>query len=458
MQRECSLLSTSFYLEFITQSDTSFDLADVEVVLSDLLRSDAVPLEDNQTQADKLRQEIRDFHSKSARNFVFKDGILVDCLKNGGWVLLDGVEQAPQEVERLMSLLEEQPRLTVYEDKEPLFFFDDPNNPPPTIPEGFDTSPIHQDFPIFITCSEASQLSFALRSRCFCIQMSEPVDEAELLKIYSSAFVSHSPTSTPSGLLAPISVNLSIKARDLRQAGQPLRFANDFFSLPRLARVARGMGKVGIQPARLSTLLSMALTQCFSTKDDRDDVTTCAKALCDPQTDSSQSAETQNLQLLRKLCGQLEMAIVSRTEASTSPEHRIRQDFIDKHHCPSPEARKLCLLTELSRLLDCQQFTSTDTLNKANSSPSFDELVKELESELSKQLANLYVDDLLHASSILDQLYGVVKHLLPITTTEGLAVVSESVEMYSPGLKEEGIPTFCLNTSRPEHVALIHTG
>lgn len=43
-------------------------------------------------------------------------------MRSGGWILLDGVESAPHEVERLMSLLEEQPTLAIYEGVKPLIF------------------------------------------------------------------------------------------------------------------------------------------------------------------------------------------------------------------------------------------------------------------------------------------------------------------------------------------------
>ncbi|KAA6394275.1 MAG: putative Midasin, partial [Streblomastix strix] len=72
--------------------------------------------------AKQLYDKIISFQQRSARNFVFKEGILLRMMRQGGWVLLDGVESAPHEVERLMSLLEEEPTLAIYEGVRPLIF------------------------------------------------------------------------------------------------------------------------------------------------------------------------------------------------------------------------------------------------------------------------------------------------------------------------------------------------
>lgn len=43
-------------------------------------------------------------------------------MKKGEWILFDGAENAPHILERLMSLLEEKPTLSVYEGERPMFF------------------------------------------------------------------------------------------------------------------------------------------------------------------------------------------------------------------------------------------------------------------------------------------------------------------------------------------------
>jgi hypothetical protein len=47
-------------------------------------------------------------------------------MRNIGWILLDGVEAAPDEVERVVSRLEENPILSIYESV-PLLFFHSQN-------------------------------------------------------------------------------------------------------------------------------------------------------------------------------------------------------------------------------------------------------------------------------------------------------------------------------------------
>jgi hypothetical protein len=63
--------------------------------------------------ANKLLKGLCEFMERSIRNFVFKEGTLLRMMREGGWVLLDGVDAAPHEVERLMSLLEEEPSLAM---------------------------------------------------------------------------------------------------------------------------------------------------------------------------------------------------------------------------------------------------------------------------------------------------------------------------------------------------------
>jgi midasin (ATPase involved in ribosome maturation) len=70
-----------------------------------------------------LGQKINAFVSQGAQNFVFKEAPLLKMIRQGGWVLLDSVDSAPHEVEQLMSLLEENPTLSVYDGVHPLHFY-----------------------------------------------------------------------------------------------------------------------------------------------------------------------------------------------------------------------------------------------------------------------------------------------------------------------------------------------
>jgi hypothetical protein len=92
-------------------------------------------------------------------------------MRQGGWILLDGVEAAPHEVERLMSLLEENPTLSIYESVKPLYFHAKKYNDNTISNSNNDIEiedvEISPNFQIFITCSEPGLLSPAVRSRCF---------------------------------------------------------------------------------------------------------------------------------------------------------------------------------------------------------------------------------------------------------------------------------------------------
>ena len=49
-------------------------------------------------------------------NFGFNLSILLKAMEEGEWILLDDINFAPSEIERLTSLLEEESTLTIYED------------------------------------------------------------------------------------------------------------------------------------------------------------------------------------------------------------------------------------------------------------------------------------------------------------------------------------------------------
>jgi midasin len=85
-------------------------------------------------------------------SFVFIDSEFVTAIKMGYWVLLDNVNSAPPEViERINSLLEEEPTLNIYEyhDGEELIR---------------EKNTIHQDFRIFCTSNSQRELANKLSS------------------------------------------------------------------------------------------------------------------------------------------------------------------------------------------------------------------------------------------------------------------------------------------------------
>ena len=108
-------------------------------------------------------------------NFGFNFSILINAMKNGDWILLDDINFAPQEIERLMSLLEEEPTLTIHE-----------NEPTLTYKRNNDKKEeeIHKNFRIILTSSNENNISTALKSRCFHVKMksyNNPEDYAIIL-------------------------------------------------------------------------------------------------------------------------------------------------------------------------------------------------------------------------------------------------------------------------------------
>ena len=112
---------------------------------------------------------LRDFPTKTCTSFELKKTILIDAIEKGEWVLIDDVHFAPHEIERLMSLLEENPTLTIYEN---------------TIHEFYSRENINEKFRLFIITSDDSIISSAIKSRCLCVRLqsfNKPQHYAELI-------------------------------------------------------------------------------------------------------------------------------------------------------------------------------------------------------------------------------------------------------------------------------------
>ena len=69
-----------------------------------------------------LKEELDKLKFFENIDFDFIYSILINAMKNGEWVLLDDIHFAKAEIERLMSLLEEEPTLTIYEDKKNVIY------------------------------------------------------------------------------------------------------------------------------------------------------------------------------------------------------------------------------------------------------------------------------------------------------------------------------------------------
>ncbi|KAA6398497.1 MAG: putative midasin nuclear AAA ATPase [Streblomastix strix] len=235
-----------------------------------------IGIEKLESDIKQLIEKIINFQKQSARNFVFKEGILLRMMRSGGWILLDGVESAPHEVERLMSLLEEQPTLAIYEGVKPLIF-----HAPGVTRDGTFSAQIQLDekeesktaekenieiaegFQIFITCSDLTKLSPALRSRCFCLQL-ESAKKADQLKELTSCVFDQSETaqyySNPfSHILADIFFDIRTKIETRK-----LLFSKDTFSPHRIVNSAFGIGSEQITAQNLASSIIMSFVRCFS--------------------------------------------------------------------------------------------------------------------------------------------------------------------------------------------------
>ena len=117
-------------------------------------------------------------------DFDFIYSILINAMKNGEWVLLDDIHFAKAEIERLMSLLEEEPTLTIYEDKKNVIYKKKNKEDQKDQILKNDINYINPNFRLFITSSNEKIISSAVKSRCLHIklnQFKDPEDYAILI-------------------------------------------------------------------------------------------------------------------------------------------------------------------------------------------------------------------------------------------------------------------------------------
>ena len=113
--------------------------------------------------------------------FRFNNGAFVNSMKNGEWVLFDGIESAtPQLSEKLLTLVgklvEEDPELDLCETGKDKYFFTRKNNIT-------NSTKIHDDFLMFICYNVSSKNNNCLEQRffnkCMCFSMT-PIDSKEI--------------------------------------------------------------------------------------------------------------------------------------------------------------------------------------------------------------------------------------------------------------------------------------
>ena len=128
----------------------------------------------------QIRQQLEDLSGIKKTHFNFNTSVLIKAMKKGDWILLDDINFAPQEIEGLMPLLEEDPTLTIYEHHPVLFYTKDKTK----IKDKEKDFEIHPNFRLIMTTSKDTNISSAIKSRCLCIQIKpfkEPKDYGELI-------------------------------------------------------------------------------------------------------------------------------------------------------------------------------------------------------------------------------------------------------------------------------------
>ena len=128
----------------------------------------------------KIKELLNDLGGIKKTHFNFNLSALIKAMKEGDWVLLDDINFAPEEIEGLMPLLEEDPTLTIYENDPVLFFTKDKTK----IKDDKKDFEINPNFRLIMTTSKEANISLAIKSRCLCIQIKpfkEPKDYSELI-------------------------------------------------------------------------------------------------------------------------------------------------------------------------------------------------------------------------------------------------------------------------------------
>ena len=105
-------------------------------------------------------------------NFEFNKSVLLEAMEKGNWILLDDINLKPEEIERLMSLLEEDSKLSIYEDYQK----NSENNNVLTykkdnINKSKNEKKIHSNFRLFISTSNDKLISPAIKSRCINVNL-----------------------------------------------------------------------------------------------------------------------------------------------------------------------------------------------------------------------------------------------------------------------------------------------
>ncbi|KAI5524962.1 nuclear chaperone required for maturation and nuclear export of pre-60s ribosome subunits [Trichomonas vaginalis G3] len=133
---------------------------------------DTILKESNDRNTIKIGEEAKTIISTAAHlinNMEYAESGLITAMKNGYWVLFDGVESCPSNIlERIITLLDFEPSLNLYEVDEGITYSTKSQNL------------IHDDFRIIITYNDVgthkkTPLPQTILSRCAILRM-DPID------------------------------------------------------------------------------------------------------------------------------------------------------------------------------------------------------------------------------------------------------------------------------------------
>ena len=139
-----------------------------------------VPEKNKDIDIDSIKKELDNLSILNNINFDFIYSTLINAMKDGEWVLLDDYHFAKAEIERLMSLLEEEPELTIYEKEDNIIFKKSKN-------DDKNEKLIDPYFRLFMTSSNDKIISSAVKSRCLHVNLNklkESEDYAILISNY----------------------------------------------------------------------------------------------------------------------------------------------------------------------------------------------------------------------------------------------------------------------------------
>ncbi|ORX59905.1 hypothetical protein BCR36DRAFT_408277 [Piromyces finnis] len=161
--------------------------------------------------------KLEKYSTLSFTNFEFKKSLLLNAMEKGEWILIDDLNYAPQEIERLMPLLEESPSLTIFEQSPQIKYSRNYIEDTDTIKH----IQIHKNFRLFLIASNENALSTAIKSRCLCVRLKpfeKPQHYSEL--IYSCL----SNSNLPENDIISIATHLGRAFHDIKNSEKEIYF------------------------------------------------------------------------------------------------------------------------------------------------------------------------------------------------------------------------------------------